>query len=53
MCEFFIPNWSSSASNKYDLIVSNPPFFDGTSKSPFESRNMARHEDYLNLEELI
>ena len=46
-------NWSSSATNKYDLIVSNPPFFDGTSKSPFESRNMARHEDYLNLEELF
>ena len=45
--------WSSSATNKYDLIVSNPPFFDGTSKSPFESRNMARHEDYLNLEDLL
>lgn len=46
-------NWSLSSNNKYDLIVSNPPFFDGTSKSPFESRNMARHEDYLNLEELF
>lgn len=46
-------NWSSTAINKYDLIVSNPPFFDSTFKSPFESRNMARHEDYLNLEELF
>ena len=38
---------------KFDLIVSNPPFFDGTSKSPFESRNMARHEDYLKIDELF
>ena len=36
-----------------DLIVSNPPFFDGTSKSPIESRNMARHEDYLKIDELF
>ena len=46
-------NWSLEANNKFDLIVSNPPYFDGTSKSPFESRNMARHEDYLTVEEIF
>ncbi len=38
---------------KFDLIVTNPPFFDGTSKSPFEARNMARHDDYLKLNEIF
>ena len=38
---------------KFDLIVANPPFFDGTSKSPYEARNMARHDDYLKLKEIF
>ena len=37
---------------KFDLIVTNPPFFDGTSKS-LEARNMARHDDYLKLKEIF
>lgn len=42
-------DWSDENRDKFqaDLIVSNPPFFDGTSKSPDEARNMARHQDYL------
>ena len=42
-------NWAEKnyESKQADLIVSNPPYFDGTSKSPDEARNMARHQDYL------
>lgn len=38
---------------KYDLIVSNPPFFDNGIKAPAESRAQARHSDSLPLDVLI
>jgi tRNA1Val (adenine37-N6)-methyltransferase len=38
---------------KYDLIVSNPPYFSGTYRSHLSKRNMARHNDRLTFEELI
>ena len=39
---------------KYDLIVTNPPFFTEASKSFEEARNLARHTDYsLTNDELI
>ena len=38
---------------KFDVIVSNPPFFENSLKSPKTSRNMARHNDTLSLEVLI
>jgi tRNA1Val (adenine37-N6)-methyltransferase len=39
---------------KYDLIVTNPPFFIEASKSFEEARNLARHTDYsLTYDELI
>ena len=37
----------------FDLIVSNPPFFEDSLKSPFEKRNLSRHTDTLSLEELL
>ncbi len=37
----------------YDLIVSNPPYFDETLKSPDRKRNLARHADTLPLEDLL
>lgn len=37
----------------YDLIVSNPPYFVHSLKSPEEKRNLARHTESLSLEELI
>jgi tRNA1Val (adenine37-N6)-methyltransferase len=37
----------------YDLLVSNPPFFSRSFKSSTERRNLSRHDDRLNFEELI
>lgn len=38
---------------KYDIIVSNPPFFIQSLKSPKPERTTARHTDTLSAEELI
>ena len=39
--------------NYYDLIVSNPPYFQNSLKNPDKGREMARHTDTLPFEELI
>lgn len=41
------------AHKKYDLIISNPPFFLETLKSPNEQRAIARHADSLPIRELL
>ncbi len=41
------------AHRKFDLIVSNPPYFSETIKSPDEQRSLARHSDNLSIEVLI
>ena len=51
--EVAVQNFSDSASNSYDLIVSNPPFFINSTKAPLEKRNTARHTDTLSHEELL
>jgi tRNA1Val (adenine37-N6)-methyltransferase len=37
----------------YDLIVSNPPYFIDSYKSPEEGRSIARHNDFLPFQDLI
>ena len=37
----------------YDVIVSNPPFFSKSLKSPDGKRSLARHTDSLSIEDLI
>lgn len=38
---------------KYDLIVSNPPFFGNALKSPFSEKNLSKHRDHnLSFEDL-
>jgi len=38
---------------RYDLIVSNPPYFENAMLSPNEKRKLARHHTTLTLEELV
>ena len=38
---------------KYDLVVSNPPFFSRSLKSYNQQRNISRHNDSLSFTELI
>jgi len=38
---------------KYDLIISNPPFYENELRSPKSSKNLAHHSDELKLEELL
>ncbi len=42
-----------SAVEKYDLIISNPPFYEREIKSGVEKKNLAHHSEGLTLEELI
>ena len=37
----------------YDLIVSNPPYFQNSLKNPDKGRELARHTDSLSYDELI
>lgn len=37
----------------YELIVCNPPFFSGSSKTPSKEKNLARHDDTLSLKDII
>jgi tRNA1Val (adenine37-N6)-methyltransferase len=48
-----LQNFAEKNSHKYDLIVSNPPYFIQSLKSPTQSKNTARHTDSLSFEELI
>jgi len=64
---FVRSNWSSrlsvecidfrqcivSNNNKYELIVSNPPFFVNSLKSPDERKNISKHADTIPLDLLF
>lgn len=45
--------FAAKTDNKYDLILSNPPFFSNGVKAPEENRAQARHADALPLDVLI
>ena len=51
--EISFQHFLQANTNKYDLIVSNPPFFTNGVKAPDENRSQARHSDALPLDVLI
>ncbi|MCL2650136.1 MAG: methyltransferase [Candidatus Azobacteroides sp.] len=42
-----------TSDKKYDLIVSNPPYFSNSLQAPDKRRSLARHNHALSFEELI
>ena len=46
-------NRQSSNRQLYDLVISNPPYFQNSLKNPDKGRQNARHTDTLSYEELI
>ena len=48
-----LKSFVTQTKKKYDLIVSNPPYFIDSLKTPDEQRNLARHTDELSLYDLI
>lgn len=47
-----IQSFAKEYKGKFDLIVSNPPFFMNNLKSSQSAKNKAKHDDSLKLEEL-
>ncbi len=48
-----LQNWKLEIGNYYDLIVSNPPYFQNSLKNPDAGRMTARHTDTLSYKDLI
>ncbi len=51
--ECSVQEYAKLPEQKFDLLISNPPFFENALKSPLESRNKARHNDTLSSEDLL
>ena len=51
--EISLQDLAISTAQRYDLIVSNPPYFINSLKAPTVDRTAARHADSLTHEELI
>lgn len=48
-----LQDYIKKSQTKYDLIVSNPPYFTSSLQAPNYARTLARHNDSLSLKELI
>jgi tRNA1Val (adenine37-N6)-methyltransferase len=48
-----LQQYVKNAQKKYDLIITNPPYFEQSLKSSDEQRSCARHADVLPFDELI
>lgn len=47
-----VQSFTDNTNEKFDLIVSNPPYFINSLKAPEKSRNTARHTDELSFQDL-
>jgi len=48
-----LQEYFSLCRKKYDLVVSNPPYFSSSLHSPVHQRTLARHDDSLSINELV
>lgn len=48
-----LQDYSKATAKKYNLIVTNPPYFEQSLKSTDEHRSFARHADVLPFEDLL
>ena len=48
-----IQEYSEKNNSSFDLIISNPPFFSNSLKTPHLERTLARHNDQLSPEEIL
>lgn len=53
LVHYSFQDFAVSYSRKFDLIVSNPPFFINSLKNPSQSRSLARHTDTLLHKDLV
>jgi tRNA1Val (adenine37-N6)-methyltransferase len=53
VCHTSIQQFVNTTNKKYDLIISNPPFYENDLKSDDKQKNLALHSVELKLEELI
>ncbi|NEQ41757.1 MAG: methyltransferase [Okeania sp. SIO3I5] len=50
---YSIQEYTNFCQKRYDLIVSNPPFFENASKAANKARTVARHTDFLSQDDLL
>ncbi|MEB3343414.1 methyltransferase [Okeania sp.] len=50
---YSIQEYTKICQKRYDLIVSNPPFFENAYKAANQARNVARHTDFLSQTDLL
>ncbi len=48
-----IQEFTTTCNEKYDHILTNPPYFRNSLKSPIQSRNHTKHENLLTFEDLL
>jgi tRNA1Val (adenine37-N6)-methyltransferase len=48
-----VQEFAAKSDTKFDVIVSNPPFFQNDLKSPKAGKNVAHHDTHLNFDELV
>jgi len=48
-----IQYYANTCNEKYDLIISNPPFFNNSLKSPHHNKNIAKHTSLLSYGALL